>query len=99
VSVLVVMKVPGDTNTFESFMAANTDLVLELTEKSKAAGCRGHRFAVGDGYVLVVDEWDKPEQFQAFISAPDIQTVMGQMGANGEPEITIADPKGFPGEF
>ena len=98
-SVLVVMKVPGDTDTFEKFIAANSELVLELTDRSKAAGCVGHRFAVGDGYVLVVDEWGKPEQFEAFISSPDIQSVMAQMGATGEPEITMADPKGFPGEF
>ena len=98
-SVLVVMKVPGDTKTFESFMAANRDRVLELTERSKAEGCRAHRFAIGDGYVVVVDEWETAEQFQGFISAPELQEVMGQMGANGEPEITFADPKGFPGEF
>ena len=98
-SVLVVMKVPGDTKTFESFMAANKDLVLELTERSKAEGCTAHRFAVGDGCVVVVDEWGTAEQFQRFISAPDLQEAMGQMGAQGEPEITFADLKGFPGEF
>ena len=98
-SVLVVMKVPGDTKTFEAFVAANRDLVLELTEKSKAAGCRGHRFAIGDGCVVVVDEWETAEQFQGFFSSPDIQAVMGPMGATGEPEITFANPKGFPGEF
>jgi quinol monooxygenase YgiN len=99
VGVLIVAKVPGETDTFEKFVSANSELVLQLTEKAKAAGCRGHRFAVGEGYVLVVDEWEKPEQFQVFFSSPDIQAVMGQMGATGEPEITIADAKGFPGEF
>ena len=98
-SVLVVMTVPGDTATFEAFVAANKDLVLELTEKSKAGGCLAHRFAVGDGEILVVDEWETAEQFQAFISSPEIQQVMGQMGARGEPRISIGDPKGFPGEF
>jgi hypothetical protein len=98
-SVLVVMTVPGDTATFESFCAANADRVIELTEKAKAAGCTMHRFAVGDGEVVVVDEWDAAEQFQAFISSPEIQSVMGEMGAQGEPRITIANAKGFPGEF
>jgi heme-degrading monooxygenase HmoA len=97
--VLVVMKVPGDTKQFESFMAANKDRVLELTERSKASGCLAHRFALGDGCVVVVDEWETAEQFQAFISDPELQEVMGQMGAQGEPEVTFADPKGFPGEF
>ena len=98
-SVLVVMIVPGDTATFESYMAANEDRVLELTRRAKDAGCRGHRFAVGDGQVVVVDEWDTAEQFQAFISSPDIQAAMGEMGAQGEPQITFANAKGFPGEF
>lgn len=99
VGVLVVMTVPGDTAQFEAFMAANEDLVLGLTEKAKAAGCLGHRFAVGDGQVMVVDEWASPEQFEAFISSPEIQAVMGEMGAQGAPQVTMANAKGFPGEF
>ena len=98
-SVLVVIKVPGDTATFEKFMAENRDRVLELTEKAKVAGCQGHRFAVGDGEVVVVDDWGTAEQFQTFFSSPDIQSVMGEMGAQGEPQVTFADAKGFPGEF
>ena len=98
-SVLIVMTVPGDTAQFESFVAANEAQVVELTKKAKASGCLGHKFAVGDGQVVVVDEWESAEQFQAFISSPEIQQVMGQMGAQGEPQITVANAKGFPGEF
>ena len=98
-SVLVVMKVPGDTTTFESLMAQSADRVLDLTEKAKAGGCLGHRFGVGDGEVVVVDVWETPEQFQAFFSSPDIQAVLGEMGAQGEPQITFSQAKGFPGEF
>jgi heme-degrading monooxygenase HmoA len=98
-SVLIVMTVSGDTAAFESFMAANEARVNELTERAKASGCRGHRFAVGDGEVIVVDEWDTAEQFKAFITSPEIQEVMGQMGAQGAPQITVGQAKGFPGEF
>ena len=97
--VLVVVTVPGDTAQFEKFIGANRGLVEELTEKAKAAGCLGHRFGVGDGQVVVVDEWESAEQFQAFFASPDIQSVMGEMGAQGEPQITFANGKGFPGEF
>jgi len=93
------MTVPGDTATFEAFVAANSALVMELTEKAKAGGCRGHRFAIGDGEILVVDEWDTADQFEAFISSPEVQKVLGQMGAQGDPRITFAEAKGFPGEF
>ena len=98
-SVLVVMTVPADTAQFESFVAANKDLILELTEKSKVGGCTAHRFAVGEGQIIVVDEWATADQFQSFFQSPEIQQVMGQMGATGEPEITVGAAKGFPGEF
>lgn len=97
--VLVVMTVPGDTKQFEAFVSENGKQVEELTEKAKAAGCTAHRFAVGDGQMMVVDEWGSAEEFQAFISSPEIQQVMGQMGATGEPVITFGEAKGFPGEF
>ena len=98
-SVLVVMTVPGNTEQFESFVAANKKQVEDLTEKAKAAGCTAHKFAVGDGQVIVVDEWGTAEQFQAFIGSPEIQEVMGQMGATGAPQVTVGAAKGFPGEF
>ena len=98
-SVVVVISVPGDTAQFEAFMAANPARVEELSEKAKAAGCRAHRFAVGDGQVIAIDEWESPQQFEAFMAAPEIQAVMGEMGAQGEPQITIATAKRFPGEF
>ena len=97
--VLVVMTVPGNTEQFEAFIGANGAQVEELTEKAKAAGCTAHKFAVGDGQVIVVDEWGSAEQFRAFIGSPEIQQVMGQMGATGEPVITFGEAKGFPGEF
>jgi quinol monooxygenase YgiN len=93
------MTVPADTARFEAFMAANGERVVELSEKAKASGCLRHRFAVGDGQVVVVDEWESPEQFEAFISSPAIQAVMGEMGAQGAPQVTVANAKGFPGEF
>lgn len=90
---------PGDTAQFESFVAGNKTLVEDLTEKAKAGGCTSHTFAVGEGHVIVVDQWESAEQFQAFIGSPEIQQVLGQMGATGEPQVTVGAAKGFPGEF
>lgn len=98
-SVLIIQRIPGDTDQFQSFMAANAELVEQLTERAKREGCRGHRFAIGDGEVVVVDEWDSAAAFETFISAPELQSVMGDMGARGEPQVTVAEAKGFPGEF
>ncbi len=97
--VMVVMTVPADTTLFEAFTAANAVKVNEISESAKAAGCTGHRFAVGDGQVISVDFWDSAEHFQAFIASPELQAVMGEMGAKGAPTVVIANAKGFPGEF
>lgn len=98
-SVMVVMTVAGDTSKFEAFMAANGERVKEVSERAKAGGSTGHRFAVGDGQIVVVDYWDSADQFQTFISDPEIQAMMGEMGAQGMPMVTIANAKGFPGEY
>jgi len=98
-SVLIVQLVPGDTAQFEAYMAANGKQVEQLTERAKAEGCLAHRFGVGAGKIVVVDEWETAQQFEAFISSPEIREVMGEMGAQGQPEVTVAELKGFPGEF
>ncbi len=98
-SVLVLQRVPGDTAQFESFMASNAELVERLSERAKAEGCIAHRFAVGEGEIVIADVWESAEAFQGFITSPELQQVIGEMGARGEPEITIAAAKGFPGEF
>ncbi|MGD0853428.1 MAG: hypothetical protein ABSA07_08725 [Acidimicrobiales bacterium] len=97
--VMIVMTVPADTEQFEAYMAANSDRMSEISESAKAAGSTGHRFAVGDGQIVVVDYWDSAEQFQSFMSNPAVQAVMGEMGVQGEPVVTIADAKGFPSEY
>jgi quinol monooxygenase YgiN len=89
-TVLVTIKVPGDTQKFMEFVDTRREEMDQLTEESRRRGCLAHRFAVGDGYVLVVDEWESPEQFREFFQLPQIAEVMPQMGAQGEPEITIA---------
>jgi hypothetical protein len=96
---MVVMTAPADTEKFEAYMAANSARISEISESAKAAGSTGHRFAVGDGQIVVVDFWDSAEQFQTFISNEAVQSVMGEMGVLGEPVVTIANAKGFPGEY
>ena len=75
----------------EAVVGIDDELLRELQQKARSQGCLAHRFAVGDGHVLVVDEWESGEQFQQFFSDPQIAQVMQQSGARGEPNIAVLE--------
>ena len=56
-SVLVIGKFKGDTTKFRQAPVDRAGEFAKLAGESKAVGGVHHRFGVGDGYVLIVDEW------------------------------------------
>ena len=64
-----------------------------MAEEARASGGGiHHRFAVSDGFVLVVDEWESAERFQKFFANPDLQALIARSGAAPQPpEITVAE--------
>src|ERR1700758_1701937 len=98
-SVIVTMKVQGDTDQFRRTLESETERIQALAAKARAAGCIHHRFGVGDGFVMVVDEWNTAGAFQTFISSPEIAEIMGEMGAQGEPEVEIGEAIESPDQF
>jgi hypothetical protein len=99
VSVLVVLKVQGDTAVFRQALADRADEFAATGERARAAGAIHHRFAIGDGFVLVVDEWETAEQFNAFFSDPELQQFVGEIGAAGPPETIFSEAVSSPDEF
>jgi hypothetical protein len=87
-SVLIVMKVTGDTDQFRRW-CADEQRLRDLAERARAEGAIHHRFAIGDGYVVAVDEWETLDRFQAFIAT--MPEVFAEAGAQAEPEITVAE--------
>ena len=74
--------------------------VGEIAERAKSAGAMHHRFGIGDGFVLVVDEWASAEQFEAFFSNPELQAFIGSVGGGpGRPGITVTEAISSPDEF
>lgn len=99
-SVLTVAKVTGDTAAFQKALADRGAEFEIIATRAKSSGARHHRFGVGDGYVLVVDEWESAEQFQAFFTDPELQAFMGSVGGRTEdPEIIIAQAITSPDQF
>jgi quinol monooxygenase YgiN len=99
-SVLVIGKFQGDTARFRQSL---TDLAGDLEKVSAAARAAGgvhHRFGVGDGFVMIVDEWESVEQFQQFFANPELQAMIGQMGAYpGPPELIIGESVSSPDQY
>ena len=98
-STLIVAKFPGDTDTFRKALEERGDEFAGTAERAKEAGAIHHRFGVGDGFVVVIDEWESAEHFQRFIGDPAMQAFIASAGAAGAPELTITEAVSSPDEF
>lgn len=90
-SVLIAIEVPGDVATFRSALTARAEEMAKLGERAKAAGALHHRFGIGDGFILVVDEWESASQFESFFGAPELQAFVASTGGTGEPRIIVSE--------
>jgi quinol monooxygenase YgiN len=100
-SVLVILKFQGDVAKFRQALDDHSREFAAFAESARTSGGGiHHRFAVGDGYVVVVDEWESMEHFQKFFANPDLQALIGQSGAAAEPpEIIVAEAISSPDEY
>jgi heme-degrading monooxygenase HmoA len=90
-SVLMTLRVKADPAKFEEYAAQNKEKMQAIANRGREHGAIHHAFyGSDDGTLLVIDEWDSPESFQAFFDAsPDIGEVMQGSGASSEPEVTF----------
>jgi hypothetical protein len=99
-SVLVIGKFKGDTVKFRQALADRADEFAKIADGAKTVGALHHRFGVGDGYVIIVDEWESVEHFQKFMANPDLQAFIGSVGAAPEPpEVIVAEAVTSPDQF
>jgi quinol monooxygenase YgiN len=100
-SVLVILKFQGDVAKFQQAMTDHGDQFAKMAEHARTSGGGiHHRFGVGDGYVVVVDEWESVEHFEKFFANPDLQALIAASGAApAPPEITIAQAISSPDEY
>ena len=99
-SVLVIGKFQGDTAKFRRALTDRADEFAKISDMARAEGGIHHRFGVGDGFVVIVDEWETVEHFQKFFANPDLQAFIGSVGAApAPPEITIAEAVASPDQY
>jgi uncharacterized protein (DUF1330 family) len=100
VSVLIIGKFRGDTGKFRQSLSDRAAEFEKYGAAGRAAGAIHHRFGVGDGFVVVIDEWESVEQFEQFFGSPELQAFVGEIGADpGPPEMIIAEAVSSPDEF
>ncbi len=99
-SVLIIGKFQGDTGKFRQALADRADEFAKVADGARSVGAIHHRFGIGDGFVVMVDEWESVEQFQQFFSDPDLQAFIGSVGAAPvPPELTITEAVTSPDQF
>jgi uncharacterized protein (DUF1330 family) len=99
-SVLVIAKFTGDVAKFRQALADRGGEFAKIGEQARTAGGIHHRFGIGDGYVVVVDEWESVDHFQKFFANPELQAFIASTGASSQPpEITVAEATSSPDEY
>jgi hypothetical protein len=98
-SVLITVKVSGDTDTFRRALTDRSNEFKEIGERAQGVGAIHHRFGVGEGFVVAVDEWETVEQFEQFFGDPELQAFIGTIGGTGAPEITVTEAVSSPDQF
>jgi hypothetical protein len=99
-SVLIVAKFTGDTAKFGQALADRAGEFAEIGGRAASAGAIHHRFGIGDGFIVVSDEWESVQHFESFFSDPNLQAFIGSVGADaGPPELTVAAAISSPDEF
>ena len=85
----------------EKALTERADEFAAIGERARGVGAIHHRFGVGDGYVLVVDEWESVADFQKFFGDPDLQAFIASIGADtsAPPEMNIAEAVSSADEF
>jgi heme-degrading monooxygenase HmoA len=91
-TVIVRVVCPYDTEQFRAWATSGGEHLAALTEQAKAAGCVSHRFAIGDGEVMAIDEWESADAFQEFFAQPELVAALQASGAAGAPDVAYYEP-------
>ena len=86
-SYLMLLHIPVDGAGLKRAAEEHGELLRGIAGRAKEHGAIHHDFYEGDAEVIVVDEWDSPESFQAFFEAEgeNIGQLMAAAAASGEP--------------
>jgi hypothetical protein len=89
-TVLVTLRVAGDSAKLEAYAKEHQDDLTGLAERGREKGATHHTFYGSDSEVLVVDEWPDEQTFQEFFEEEqDTISPMMEIADSDQPEITF----------
>jgi hypothetical protein len=98
-SVTAVIHFPvSDVTKAVEGLRGQAALLEEITENTKGAGIRHHRFVAGEGELVVIDQWESAEQFhQFFQDNVKVGQVTDAIGLAGPPVVSVFSTFDAPG--
>ncbi len=97
---LITVQVDGDVDTFKRSLTERETEYRQIAERARAAGALHHRFGAGDGFILIADEWQTLEQFEAFFGDASLHQFIKEVGGNPDTaEVIVTDALVTPDQF
>jgi heme-degrading monooxygenase HmoA len=91
-SVIVMTKLPGPAVNLEQLAAGEHNGTMQrISEEARTKGALHHLFVEDtDGNILVIDEWETAEAFEAFFAGQsEIRQLAADVGVTGPPTSTV----------
>ena len=99
-SVTIVGRVKGDPDKIKQVFANHAADMEAITTVSKKMGAISHHFLQGEDEIVILDEWDTAEHFQAFFSSQEkIGQIMQEAGVTAPPQIEVYQTLKTAGDF
>ena len=99
-SVIVVGKLHADPARIQKLWKDRAEDFKGVRKEAEAAGALHHRWGIGDGFVVLIDEWPDAESFETFFHGnATIPSLMQEAGVQAPPEFTIVEAATGPDEF
>ena len=100
-AVMMGMRMTVDPERLMEVVEGKADALRAISERGRSKGALRHMFLAGDGEVMVADEWDSVESFQAFFEemGGEIGALMAEAGVTNEPQPTFWRPLDTPDRF
>lgn len=100
-SYIVIAKIPGNLDVFTKALSERTAEFEAWSAKGRSVGGIHHRFAVAEGQVIAIDEWETMEAFQQFFADPEFNAFIESVGADPStpPEVWVGESIASPDQY